>query len=230
MQEENQEEMLNIRKKELISNPTARVAVCLVLDTSGSMAGKPIEELNKGVKLFIEAIKNDDIAKYACEVAIVTFGGVVEVYCDFQNMEHLEFQDLDADGGTPMEEAVLQALELLETRKKEYVEAGVDYYQPWMVIMSDGQPDYPPEQSSAETYKMASNKKLSCFQLGIGDGADMQTLAKFSQRPSMRLKDLNFEGFFEWLSKSIQVVSQSTVGDKIKLDASSLEKVVTIEN
>ena len=39
-----------------------------------------------------------------------------------------------------MEEAVMQALKLLETRKKEYVDAGVDYYQPWMVIMSDGQP------------------------------------------------------------------------------------------
>lgn len=223
-----QEEMLNIRKKELISNPSARVAVCLVLDTSGSMAGQPIEELNKGVKLFIEAIKNDDIAKYACEVAIVTFGGEVEVYCDFQNIEHLQFRDLDADGSTPMEEAVLQALELLETRKKEYVEAGVDYYQPWMVIMSDGQPDYPPKQSSAETYKMASNKKLSCFQLGIGDGADMQTLAKFSPRKPLRLKGLNFEGFFEWLSKSIQVVSQSTVGDEIKLDTSGIDDWATL--
>lgn len=218
-----QEDILSIRKKELISNPTARVAVCLVLDTSGSMSGAPIDELNKGVKLFIDAIKNDDIAKYAAEVAIVTFGGDVEVYSDFQNIENFSFRDLDADGGTPMEEAVMQALDLLETRKKEYVDAGVDYYQPWMVIMSDGQPDYPPNQSSSITYDMASKRKLSCFQLGIGDGADMQTLAKFSPRKPLRLKGLNFEGFFEWLSKSIQAVSQSTVGDEVKLDTSSID-------
>lgn len=218
-----QEDILSIRKKELISNPAARVAVCLVLDTSGSMSGERIDELNKGVKLFIDAIKNDDIAKYAAEVAIVTFGGDVEVYSDFQNIENFSFRDLDADGGTPMEEAVMQALELLETRKKEYVDAGVDYYQPWMVIMSDGQPDSPPNQSSSITYDMASKKKLSCFQLGIGDGADMQTLAKFSPRKPLRLKGLNFEGFFEWLSKSIQAVSQSTVGDEVKLDTSTID-------
>lgn len=223
-----QEDILSIRKEELISNPAARVAVCLVLDTSGSMSGAPIDELNKGVKLFIDAIKNDDIAKYAAEVAIVTFGGNVEVYSDFQNIENFSFRDLDADGGTPMEEAVMQALELLETRKKEYVDAGVDYYQPWMVIMSDGQPDYPPNQSSSITYDMASKRKLSCFQLGIGDGADMQTLAKFSPRKPLRLKGLNFEGFFEWLSKSIQAVSQSTVGDEVKLDTSSIDDWATL--
>ena len=223
-----QEEMLNIRKKELISNPAARVAVCLVLDTSGSMSGAPIDELNKGVKLFIDAIKNDDIAKYAAEVAIVTFGGDVEVYSDFQNIENFSFRDMYASGSTPMEEAVLQALDLLETRKKEYVDAGVDYYQPWMVIMSDGQPDSPPNQSSQMTYDMASKRKLSCFQLGIGDGADMQTLAKFSPRKPLRLKGLNFEGFFEWLSKSIQAVSQSTVGDEIKLDTSSIDDWATL--
>ena len=222
------EEMLSIRKKELISNPAARVAVCLVLDTSGSMSGAPINELNKGVKLFIDAIKNDDIAKYAAEVAIVTFGGEVEVYSDFQNIENFQFRDLDADGNTPMEEAVMQALDLLETRKKEYVDAGVDYYQPWMVIMSDGQPDYPPNQSSSITYDMASKRKLSCFQLGIGDGADMQTLAKFSPRKPLKLKGLNFEGFFEWLSKSIQAVSQSTVGDEVKLDTSSIDDWATL--
>lgn len=223
-----QEDMLSIRKKELISNPSARVAVCLVLDTSGSMVGEPIDELNKGVKLFIDAIKNDDIAKYAAEIAIVTFGGEVEVYSDFQNIENLQFRDFYANGSTPMEEAVLQAIDLLETRKQEYADAGVDYYQPWMVIMSDGHPDSPTNQSSSITYEMASKRKLSCFQLGIGDQADMQTLARFSPRKPLKLKGLNFEGFFEWLSKSIQTVSQSTVGDEVKLDTSNIDDWATL--
>ncbi|MEI0492980.1 VWA domain-containing protein [Brachyspira intermedia] len=212
-----EEEILSIREKELRTNPSARVAVCLVLDTSGSMSGAPINELNRGVKLFIDAIKNDDIAKYAAEIAIVTFGGDVEVYADFANIENLQFTDFYAEGSTPMEEAVTTALNLLETRKKEYVSAGIDYYQPWMVIMSDGQPDTPPTHSSSITYQMASNRKLACFQIGIGSGADMQTLAKFSPRKPLVLNGLNFAGLFEWLSKSIQAVSQSTVGDTVNL-------------
>ncbi|WP_288520080.1 hypothetical protein [uncultured Brachyspira sp.] len=68
--------------------------------------------------------------------------------------------------------------------------------------MSDGQPDSPPNQSSQMTYDMASKKKLSCFQLGIGDQADMQTLAKFSPRKPLRLKGLNFEGFLNGFLKA----------------------------
>ena len=56
----------------------------------------------------------------------------------------------------------------------------------------------------------------------------MQTLAKFSPRKPLRLKGLNFEGFFEWLSKSIQAVSQSTVGDEVKLDTSSIDDWATL--
>lgn len=222
------EEMLKIRQNDLITNPSARVAVCLVLDTSSSMRGKPIDELNKGVKLFIEAIQNDEIARYAAEVAIVTFGGVVNVHCDFQSIERLEFTDLTTQGSTPMEEAVLKAIDLLDKRKEEYVSKGVDYYQPWMVIMTDGYPDVEPKLSSEKTYQMAVNKKLSCFQIGIGEYADMKILAKFSPRTPLRLKGLNFEGFFEWLSKSIQVVSHSTVGDEIALDTTTISSWGTL--
>lgn len=46
----------------------------------------------------------------------------------------------------------------------------------------------------------------------------MEALAMFLPRRVQLLKNLNFQGFFEWLSKSIQVVSHSTPGDKITLD------------
>ena len=63
------------------------------------------------------------------------------------------------------------------------------------------------------------NKKLSLFPIGIGADADMDALARFSPiRPPLHLKGLNFKDFFEWLSKSISRVSQSTPGDKVPLD------------
>ena len=52
------------RQEDLVQNPTARVPVCLCLDVSGSMSGAPINELNKGVAQFYEAIQNDDVAFY----------------------------------------------------------------------------------------------------------------------------------------------------------------------
>ena len=56
---------LLVRLEDLINNPTARVPVCLCLDTSGSMDGQPINELNEGVRLFYEAIREDETALYS---------------------------------------------------------------------------------------------------------------------------------------------------------------------
>ena len=74
---------LLVRLEDLVNNPTARVPVCLCLDTSGSMEGRPIEELNEGVRLFYEAIKEDETALYSAEISVVTFGGNAECIRDF---------------------------------------------------------------------------------------------------------------------------------------------------
>ena len=57
-----------LRLEDLVNNPTARVPVCLCLDTSGSMQGDPIRELNGGVRFFYDAIRDDETALYAAEI------------------------------------------------------------------------------------------------------------------------------------------------------------------
>ena len=122
-----------LRLDDLVNNPTPRVPVCLCLDVSGSMDGDRINELNSGVKLFYESIKEDEIAMYAAEICIVTFGGNgAECMMDFASLELQPNPPLlKASGITPMGEAVKLSLDLLEKRKTEYKDKGVDYYQPW---------------------------------------------------------------------------------------------------
>ena len=67
---------------EFADNPEPRCPVVLVLDTSGSMKGTPIQELNQGLREFSLALRRDRLASLRVEVAVVTFGGtprVVEV-------------------------------------------------------------------------------------------------------------------------------------------------------
>ena len=57
------------------SNPDPRIACVLLLDTSGSMFGSPIEELNKGFGLFCQEIKDDELAAKRAEIAVTTWTG-----------------------------------------------------------------------------------------------------------------------------------------------------------
>jgi uncharacterized protein YegL len=219
---------LLIRLEDLVNNPTPRVPVCLCLDTSGSMDGPPIEELNEGVKLFYDAIREDETAMHSAEISIVTFGGSAKLLEDFANIDRQpEAPVLEADGMTPMGEAINLALDCLEKRKQEYKDKGVDYYQPWLVLMTDGAPNGSSSELSraiARTVEMVNERRLTVFPIGIGPDADMDVLKQFSpKRSPLRLKGLKFREFFAWLSKSVSKTSQSTPGEKVPLDTEGIK-------
>ena len=228
MEEIKMDNNLLVRLEDLVNNPTARVPVCLCLDTSGSMFGMPIDELNEGVRLFYEAIREDETALYSAEVSVVTFGGNAQCIADFASLEvQPNAPTLTADGMTPMGEAVNMGLDLLEQRKDEYKDRGVDYYQPWLVLMTDGAPNGDSAELSRainRTVDLVNQKKLTVFPIGIGSDADMNVLAQFSpKRPPLKLQGLKFREFFAWLSKSVSKTSQSTPGESVKLDVEGIK-------
>lgn len=216
-------ELMKIGVEDLFDNPTPRVPVVLCLDCSGSMMGEPIKELNAGVRTFYQAINEDEIARFSAEICIVTFGPV-QLEADFATLDvRPQPPVLSASGNTPMGEAVKLSLDSLERRKELYKESGVDYYQPWLVLMTDGKPyggslELLNQQVNRVT-NMVESRKLTVFPIGIGSEADMGTLQRFSPgRSPLRLQGLKFSEFFSWLSKSVSRVSQSTPGDKVSLD------------
>lgn len=212
-----------LSQEDLVDNPTARVPICLVLDVSGSMAGQPIQELQAGVQMFYEAIRADEVAQYAAEISIVTFGSQATREVDFMAIDRQDVPALVASGTTAMGQGVNLALDLLEVRKSDYQRAGVDYYQPWMVVMTDGEPTDDIRTASKRILELSKAKKLTVFPIAIGAAANLDTLALLSPgRPPMRLKGLNFKEFFMWLSRSVSRVSQSTPGETVTLDVNGI--------
>ncbi len=206
---------------ELADNPTKRVPVCLCLDISSSMDGEPIRQLNEGVKLFYEAINDDEMAKQAADVCIVTFGGTANCVQDFQSIADEIAPQFSSGGGTPMGEAVNMAMDLLDDRKKEYQDNGTEYFQPWLVLITDGEPTDSFTQAAQRTSDLANNKKLTIFPIGV-DGCNLNTLEKFSpKRKPIMLKGLNFKEFFQWLSQSVAITSHSKPGEAINLPDNS---------
>jgi len=210
--------LMLLRQEDLVSNPTTRLPVCLCLDVSSSMNGDPIQELSKGVRYFFEAIKSDEVARYSVELAIVVFQSNATVILDFANIDRQRIPSLTANGLTAMGAGVDLALDILENRKSEYSKKGVDYYQPWMVLMTDGGPTDNTSSAIERVRKLSSNRKLTLFPVAVGRRANMQTLKNFStMNKDMVLKVTSpehFKEFFEWLSQSVTVASNSVPGDK----------------
>lgn len=214
--------------QDLVDNPTPRVPVGLCLDCSASMRGAPLAELNAGVEAFYRAIYRDEIARYSAEVSIVTFGPV-RLETGFMTLDrNSKPPRLGIGGATPLGEAVRLSLDCLERRKAEYRKNGIDYYQPWLVLMTDGAPYGGSQQVLDEQVRrvreLVLQRKLAVFAIGVGQNADMDALACFSpNRPPLRLRGLNFSFFFQWLSSSVSRVSQSIPGDAVPLDVEGIK-------
>lgn len=216
--------MLKIGADDLVDNPTPRVPVSLCLDTSSSMDGLPIQELVRGVNLFYDAIEEDDDAHDSAEINIVEFNSAAALVHDFASIERLRrISSLTPSGYTAMGAGVNLALDTLQRRKATYSGSGVLYYQPWLVLMTDGAPTDSIDLAVQRVVDLVGARKLTVFPIGIGDAADMTTLARFSpNRAPLRLDGLKFKEFFEWLSRSVARVSRSTPGDTVKLDLEGL--------
>jgi uncharacterized protein YegL len=209
---------LEIKIHELTENPSARVPICLCLDVSSSMNGEPIHELNEGIHQFFSEVRSNKLAKYSADICIITFGNTAQKIVDFCAVDKQVVPQLVAAGRTPMGGAVNLALDTLELRKREYQTVGIDYYQPWLVLMTDGQPTDDITAAVQRVEELVTKRKLTVFPIGIGPHADPLQLAKFSPgRPPLRFKELAFSEFFTWLSKSIVRTSSTFVGDQVEL-------------
>jgi uncharacterized protein YegL len=215
-----------VRIQELIANPSSRVPIVLCLDASSSMTGAPMTELNEGLRMFIDAVRQDPIASASVELCVVVFGTQASVAMNFRTLADGDAGQLAATAGaTNLGAGVRLALDQLDARKQSYKRVGVDYFQPWLVLMTDGQPTTQEHvEASARTCELEQAGKLVVFPIGIGQTADMNTLRMFSKKRSpLRLQGLNFRQFFEWLSKSVARVSQSSPGDKVPLDIDGIK-------
>ncbi|WP_413174372.1 vWA domain-containing protein [Anabaena azotica] len=202
---------------EFVENPENRCPVILLLDTSGSMSGQPIQELNRGLAAFKEDVMKDAQASLSVEVAIVTFGPV-QLTQDFVTIDHFIPPKLEADGVTPMGEAIEYALDLLEKRKQSYKDNGVLYYRPWVFLITDGAPTDDWKGAAQRVREEEAQRRMLFFTVGV-QGADMNKLKQIAppERPPVTLNGLDFRALFVWLSTSMKRVSSGKVGEAVAL-------------
>jgi uncharacterized protein YegL len=158
---------------------------------------------------------SDSVAQKRVEIAVVTFGPV-QVVTEFVTADAFVPTHLTTTGDTPMGAAIEQALSMIRARKETYKQHGIEYYRPWVFLITDGAPTDPWQKAASEVRAGENAKQFQFFAVGV-QGANMAILSQISVRTPLSLQGLKFRELFAWLSNSLGAVSQSQPGDQVQL-------------
>lgn len=180
-------------------NREARCPCVFLLDTSSSMRGEPIAELNRGLQDFTETVLADDLASKRLEFAVITFGGAVQVVQDFVTVHDWRPTDLTAQGHTHLGAAADRALGLIEARKQEYRDHGISYYKPRIIMITrrefEGESTETIRATGAKIREAETHRRIRFDALVVTD-ADMELLREISVREPSKLAGLDFSELF----------------------------------
>lgn len=131
----------NSQPQEPVRKTSDERDIVLVLDTSGSMSGTPMEETRKAATNFVDTVLEEDAS-----IGIVTYEDSAEQLSDFSvDKNHLAgiVADIYDGGGTNIESGLAEAKSMLDSSnaKKKII-----------VLMSDGEPNSGKEEEELIAY------------------------------------------------------------------------------
>ena len=215
-------------------NKDQKCPVVLLLDTSGSMTGIPIDELNKALIQIKEDILNDTMLSNRLELGIVAFDDDARVERPIDLISpDTDLPILNIGGVTNLVAGMNKAIELVTDRKNFYKSNGEQYYRPFIVLFTDGAPTNTPEEIEEldqNIQKLSDEKRFIFLPFGV-DGADMQLLAKLAaQTADERLKNTGtafamkdvtkFTEVFQFVSASISGIMEKGGTQAVQLPTS----------
>lgn len=187
--------------------------IFVLADTSGSMSGEKINELNLALREMQETLKNADDIRGKFQLCVVSFGGKVDVLQPLADVDQVNLPELTARGNTPMGEAFSCVASLIEDRRVVSSRS----YTPTIVLISDGLPTDCPENISRmgcyedwEPLKAIHTGERSSrsqrLALGIGEDADYAMLKQFVKNEEIPViksgSASNITKFFRWVTMS----------------------------
>lgn len=204
-----------------------RCPVLLLLDTSSSMSGEPINYLNAGIAAFKQEVEQDPNVSQCLDLAITTFNSNGRTVQEFVPINQFVPPQLSAEGQTVMGKGIELALNELESRKTSYETGNISYRKPWLFLIIGSEPTDNWQHSVQLVREAVEAQKLNFFVVAV-QGADLISLRQIAhpRTPPVMLDGLKFRELFHWLAEALKSNSISEVGGKVKFPPrSSWERV-----
>lgn len=195
----------------------AHMPVLILCDTSYSMNGKPIQNLNLAINRFRDDVCKDPKAAKVVDTCVMSFNDSVSVVQDWRPITEMGTTQLTTSGNTDISNALGSAIEKMRERTRIYENTGIEVKMPYIILITDGYGGDVTEISK-RIRQRTEGKKMQLWVLAV-KGYDKATVASLTDgKRVFELVDeigYDFTEFFDLMAVSTKAVSTSAVNQKV---------------
>jgi len=189
-----------------------RLPVYLVLDTSGSMRGEPIQALKVGVQALVSSLRQDPHALESVHISIITFDNTARVLSPLESLETFQTPLIECpQSGATMTGAALELLcECVDRDLRKNTATSKGDWRPLVFLMTDGSPN-DTGHYNLMTEEVARRPFASIIACAAGSRAKLDPLKKLTSNIfNLETMDGNsFAGLFQWVSSTVSSGNRS---------------------
>ncbi|MCQ2294821.1 MAG: VWA domain-containing protein [Bacteroidales bacterium] len=189
-----------------------RLPVYILIDTSGSMKGEPIESVKVGIEAMLSSLRSEPYALESVNISIITYDREVKVLMPLTPLEDFQLPTIVVPESGPTHTGA--ALELLCKQVDSEVRLSTPErkgdWMPLLFLLTDGKP------SDIQVYnQVISEVKKRHFATIVACAAGMHAKTD----PLKQLTDqvftldtmdsASFRKFFQWVSNTIEIGNKS---------------------
>lgn len=183
-----------------------KLPVYLLLDTSGSMFGEPIEAVKNGVQVLVSTLRQDPYALETAYLSIITFDSTAQQIVPLTEISAFQQPNIQATGCTALGEALSLVTKKAEQEVSKTTAEKKGDWKPLVFIMTDGEPTDDLNKGIQNFKKGKWGMVVAC---AAGAGANTDTLKKITECVvSLDTADsATIKAFFKWVSASVSAGS-----------------------